>query len=83
MWQDPQIPRNIEFKIAKFAEKNPLYTGPRPIAAAKKKDLVALSVYLPEANRQYYADLTACGELADSGESDGEGSDENDERGVE
>ena len=43
-----------------------MYSGTRPVAVAKKADLVALAQHLPESKRQQYHDLAVNGDVSDS-----------------
>lgn len=73
--QDMELNTNIEYSIEKFAEKNPLYNGPRPVARAKKADLRSLAMHLPEEKRQQYFQLITDDSIVDSGEELEDGSD--------
>ena len=46
----------------------PLYTGPRPISAEKKADLVALCEHLPAEKHAFYKGLHVDGDVGDSGD---------------
>ena len=55
----------------------PLYTAPRPIKAAKLKDLKELLCYVPPIHHAFYNNLAACDEAeeAEEGEEDEEDED--------
>lgn len=60
-----------------------LYSGPRPISPAKKKDLVYLCRFLPEEKREYYMNLLDDDSIIDSGKDEDDLADEEIEDGVE
>jgi hypothetical protein len=47
--------------------KYPLYDGPRPVAAKKKRDLLKHCTFLPEDRRAQYEALKVSGQVSDSG----------------
>ena len=57
MLQGMELKKDVICDINEFHKKYPLYSGPRPVAAAKRADLRSLAEHLPEAKRQQYYDL--------------------------
>lgn len=56
----------------------PLYTAPRPIKAAKLKDLKDLLCYVPPIHHAFY-NLAACDEAEEDGDEEAEGYEEDED----
>ena len=57
----------------------PLYTAPRPIKAAKLKDLKDLLCYVPPIHHAFYNNLAACDEAEEDGDEEAEGYEEDED----